>query len=119
MNTPIMPYSKNQLYLVAQISWLTCHQYLPFFKSYSIAYSNELIFEYELEIEAAQKAQGTLLESTKAGKLNQDNDFYDLVILNRLQQLHHDAEIIFKQKPQIAQQFNFNSILNLVQSIPS
>ncbi len=48
---------------------------------------------------------------------NQQNEFADIIIFNRIQRLYKDAQIVFKHDPQVAEQFNFENILTIVTSI--
>jgi hypothetical protein len=117
MKNIALPCTKDHLYLIAKISWLTCHKYLNFFNHYNKAYNEQFLVKCELEIDMAQQQLDTRFLNSVGICQNQSTENVDLIIYNRLKRLYHDAQIIFKHEPQVADQFNFENILTIVTSI--
>ena len=59
MKNITLPCTRDHLYLIAKISWLTCHKYLNFFNHYNKAYNEEFLAKCELEIDMAQQQLDT------------------------------------------------------------
>jgi hypothetical protein len=117
MKNITLPCTRDHLYLIAKISWLTCHKYLNFFNHYNKAYNEEFLAKCELEIDMAQQHLDThFLHSIGISETNA-NENTDAIIYNRLKRLFHDAQVVFKHDPQVAEQFNFENILTIVTSI--
>ena len=109
------PCTRDHLYLIAKISWLTCHKYLNFFNHYNKAYNEHFLEKCELEIDTAQQQIDTgFLHSVG---INETNEDADELIYNRLKRLYTDAQQVFKHDPQVADQFSFETILTIVTSI--
>ena len=117
MKNATLPCTKDQLYLIAKISWLTCHKYLNYFTHYNKVYSEAFVAKCELEIDVAQKELDTgVLRSIGIEELSAKKQA-DELNLNRLKRLHQAAKIVFKHNPQVANQFNFDHIMAIVTSI--
>jgi hypothetical protein len=117
MKNITLPCTRDHLYLIAKISWLTCHKYLNFFNHYNKAYNEQFLVKCELEIDMAQQQLDTRFLNSVGICENQTNDHADIIIYNRLKRLYQDAQIIFKHDSQVADQFNFENILTIVTSI--
>jgi len=117
MKNITLPCTRDHLYLIAKISWLTCHKYLNFFNHYNKGYNENFLAQCELEIEVAeQELDKSFLSSVGicGAGLSEAND---QVIFNRLNQLYLDAKVVFKHDHQALEQFNFEHILAIVASI--
>ena len=117
MNNITLPCNRDQLHLIAKISWLTCHKYLNSFNLYNKAYNEQFLSKCELEIDMAQQQIDTSFLNSVGICEYQQNEFADMIIFNRIQRLYKDAQIVFKHNPKVAEQFNFETILTIVTSI--
>ena len=117
MKNIVLPCTKDQLYLIAKISWLTCHKYLNFFNHYNKAYNEQFLAKCELEIDMAQQQLDTRFLHSVGISQTHDCETTDELIYKRLIRLYNDAQRVFKHDPQVAEQFNFENILTIVTSI--
>jgi hypothetical protein len=117
MKNITLPCTRDHLYLIAKISWLTCQKYLNYFNHYNKAYNEEFLVKCELEIDIAQQQLDTPFLNSVGIAENVSNENTDVIIYNRIKRLYNDAQIVFKHDPQVAEQFNFENILTIVTSI--
>lgn len=117
MKNITLPCTRDHLYLIAKISWLTCHKYLNFFCHYNKVYNEEFLAKCELEIDMAQQQLDTRFLKSVGIIQTDASENMDLIIYNRLKRLYQDAQVVFKHDPQVAEQFNFENILTIVTSI--
>jgi hypothetical protein len=117
MKNITLPCTRDHLYLIAKISWLTCHKYLNFFSHYNKAYKEDFLVKCELEIDMAQQLLDTNFLNSVGIAENQSKENTDEIIYHRLKRLYDDAQIVFKHDPKVAEQFNFENILTIVTSI--
>jgi len=117
MKNITLPCTRDQLYLIAKISWLTCHKYLNFFNHYNKAYNEQFLVKCELEIDMAQQQLDTRFLNSIGISESRSNENVDYIIFNRIKRLYQDAQDIFKHDKQVAEQFNFENILTIVTSI--
>jgi hypothetical protein len=117
MKNITLPCTRDHLYLIAKISWLTCHKYLNFFNRYNKAYNEEFLAKCELEIDMAQQQLDMRFLHSVGINQASENEANDLLIYHRLKRLYNDAQAIFKHNPHVAEQFNFENILTIVTSI--
>ena len=117
MKNITLPCKRDHLYLIAKISWLTCHKYLNYFNHYNNAYNEQFLSKCELEIDIAQQQLDTIFLNSVGINEYEQNKFADMIIFNRLKRLYKDAQIVFKHNPKVAEQFNFETILTIVTSI--
>lgn len=117
MKNITLPCTRDHLYLIAKISWLTCHKYLNFFNHFNKAYNEQFLAKCELEIDMAQQLLDTSFLNAVGISQTEDVETADDLIYNRLKRLYNDAQIVFKHDPRVAEQFNFENILIIVTSI--
>lgn len=117
MKSVTLPCSKDHLYLIAKISWLTCHKYLNYFNHYNKAYNEEFVAKCELEVDVAQQQLDTGFLNSVGINETSNGEQTDEVIFYRLKRLYNDARKVFKHNPQVAEQFNFDHIMAIVTSI--
>lgn len=117
MKNITLPCTREHLYLIAKISWLTCHKYINYFNHFNKAYNTKFIEKCELEIEMAQQELDMrFLNSVGISNLHFTEN-QDVIIFNRIKRLYQDAQLVFKHDPKVADQFNFENILTIVTSI--
>jgi len=117
MKNITLPCSKDHLYLIAKISWLTCHKYLKLFNHFNKAYNENFLTKCEFEIDMAQQHLDTRFLNSVGICETGFSEANDQIIYNRLKQLYRDAQVVFKNDTQVADQFNFDNILSIVTSI--
>jgi len=117
MKNITLPCTRDHLYLIAKISWLTCHKYLNYFHHYNKAYNEHFLAKCELEIDMAQQQLDTRFLNSIGITETSERETTDQIIFNRLKTLYNDAQIVFKHDKQVAEQFNFENILTIVTSI--
>jgi hypothetical protein len=117
MKNITLPCTRDHLYLIAKISWLTCHKYLNYFNHYNKAYNEQFLAKCELEIDMAQQKIDTRFLNSIGISETIESETLDLLIYNRLKRLYNDAQVVFKHDKQVAEQFNFENILTIVTSI--